>query len=77
MDAPQHGEPLLGGYLPPPPPGQWRPPGVWPWFVAYCIVMAFFCLCGCGLGLVFFLVDPQDLEMERVEAWLVGAVRRP
>lgn len=44
------------------------------WFIVYCVLMAVMCLGGCAVGSIFFLVDPAELEMEPVEAKLVGAI---
>ncbi len=50
------------------------PPGVWPWFVVYCVVTALLCLCGSGLGMMFLVVDPHEFEMESMEARIIGVV---
>ena len=55
---------------------KYRPlaPGVWPWFIVYCVVMALMYLCVAGIGSVFFFVDPGELEMEPFEAVAAGVI---
>ncbi len=83
-----NGQDEQGVYPPPPvpgwpptvppdvyPPGPDHPPaspGVWPWFIVYCVVTALFCLCGCAVGTIFLVVDPVELEMDPVEAKIAG-----
>jgi hypothetical protein len=57
-------------YLPPPLPR----PGVVVWFKVYAAVMCAIYLAVAAASLIFFLVDPVELEMERGAAMLVGAI---
>lgn len=58
------------------PPCKYRPlaPGVWPWFIVYCVAMALMYLFVAGIGLVFFFVDPGAMEMEPLEAMALGVI---
>ena len=61
----------------PPGPETWYPsptPGVWPWFIVYCVVMAILYLFVAGAGSIFFVIDPAELEMDPVEAKIMGTV---
>ena len=41
-------------------------PGVWPWFIVFCVLMALCCVLGCAMGSVFLVIDPVELEMDPV-----------
>ena len=58
------------------PPCKYRPlaPGVWPWFIVYCVVMAVMYLVVAGVGSAFFVFDPGELEMEPFEAMALGVI---
>jgi hypothetical protein len=51
-----------------------EPPAVWPWFIAYCIVMAIMYLLVAACGAVVLAVDPRELDMEPLEARILGSV---
>ncbi len=47
-------------------------PPVWPWYVTYCVFMALLYLGCIGLGVLLLLVDPSDIDSDRVEALIYG-----
>lgn len=47
-------------------------PAVWPWYAVYCVCMALLYLLCCGLGVLFLVLDPSDLDTSRVEALVTG-----
>ena len=59
-------------YAAAPPPGPVATPGVIPWFIVYCVVMAMLCLFVVGMGLILLLASPADLDMDPAEARFVG-----
>ncbi|MFC2173980.1 hypothetical protein ACFLU6_15360 [Acidobacteriota bacterium] len=59
----------------PMPPGMiQRTPGVITWFKVYCVVLALLYLCVVGVSCIFFFVDPHELDMEPLEAKLIGLI---
>ncbi len=68
----------MGPYptAPPEPATGYPPPkpGVWSWFIVYCVVQAILCLFIVGVGAIFFVMDPAELEMEAVEARIMGTI---
>lgn len=44
------------------------------WFRVYCALMAFIYLLTMGISAIFFIFDPEDLEMTRIEAYLMGGL---
>jgi hypothetical protein len=54
------------------PPLTPQPPPVWKWYVAYCALMALVFLAVAIMGVVFFFVDPVELEMSSSEATLMS-----
>jgi drug/metabolite transporter (DMT)-like permease len=54
-----------------PPAGQVTPP-VWKWYIAYCVAMAVGFLFLAIMGVVFFFVDPAELDMSPGEARLMS-----
>ncbi|MBU6178636.1 MAG: hypothetical protein KGR69_03185 [Verrucomicrobia bacterium] len=63
-------DPLLSPY-PAPPPAR---PAVLGWFKAYCVVLCLLYLLFAGASLIFFLVEPEELEMGTAEAIFMGLV---
>jgi hypothetical protein len=57
-----------------PPEGPAAAPGVWTWFIVYCVVMGLVYVGLAGMGCVYLLVDPRELEMDPVEARMIGSV---
>ena len=57
-----------------PAPAASGPPGVWTWFIVYCVLMALLYVATFGLGLVYLLVDPREFDMDPTEARIVGGV---
>jgi hypothetical protein len=49
-------------------------PPVVMWFKVYCVAMALLYLLTIGLSAIFFLMDPEDLEMSRIEAMVMGTM---
>ncbi len=47
---------------------------VWPWYVTYCIFMALVYLACIGLGGLLLVVDPSDIDADRVEAIIYGVM---
>lgn len=61
--------------LPPPvAPPPAATPGAVIWFRVYCALMAFIYLLTMGISAIFFIFDPEDLEMTRIEAYLMGGL---
>ena len=61
--------------LPPPiAPAPAATPGAVLWFRAYCALMALIYLATMGISAIFFVFDPEDLEMSRFEATMMGAL---
>ena len=63
-------DPILTPY-PVPPPGR---PVVLGWFKAYCILLCVIYLVFAGFSLVFFLGNPDELEMGRGESIVMGVI---
>src|SRR5262245_44812644 len=55
-------------------PGRLPQPGVVTWFKVYCGALCLLYLATAAASLIFFLVDPVDLEMSPVEARVVGGL---
>jgi hypothetical protein len=63
------------GYGYAPPPQVARPP-VWPWFVAYAVVMALIYLALAGFGVTIFAVGPEQFADAQTDAdgWRINAI---
>ena len=48
-------------------------PAVYPWFVAYCILMALLYVATAAMGIMFMFVEP-DQEMSATEAKVMGTI---
>ncbi|MHC5004784.1 MAG: hypothetical protein ACYTJ0_16860 [Planctomycetota bacterium] len=74
MERPADGfyPPTVGPPIPAPghPGGR---PAVWTWFVVYCVFMALLYVLVMGVGVVLLLVDPVELEMDSMEATIMGS----
>ena len=51
-----------------------EPPPVWRWFVIYCIALGIVYLALAAFGVVVLFIDSQELDMQRGEARIMGAV---
>jgi hypothetical protein len=56
------------------PPAAPVTPPVVIWFKVYCVAMALLYLLTMGLSAIFFLMDPEDLDMSRIEAMVMGSM---